>query len=192
MITSRIDYRFWAISLVLGQLLLSLTSFFWKSNGRYSVNSGTFMEIAMVFWAFGFIGLFEIIKGKAPIYARLGLLYAIYGVFGGVAFAFEGVFSEIFNVSDKIGVEAHQFYPIQMNILLFWSGPAFPLSLLILGVIYIRLKSFSWWVGALLAVGAVVFPLSRIMRIEWIAHISDLLLLIPVSVIAFSFWNKEK
>lgn len=190
MTTSRIDYKFWAISLVLGQLLLSLTSFFWNGNGRYSINSGTLMDISMVFWVFGFIGLFEVIKVKAPIYARLGLFYAIYGAFGGVAFALEGVYSEIFNVSDKIGVKAHQLYPIQMNILLFWSGPAFPLSLLFLGIAYIRLKSFTWWVGLLLALGAVVFPLSRIMRTEWIAHISDLLLLIPVCVIAYSFWKK--
>lgn len=190
--TSRLDYRFWAISLVLGQLLFSLTTFFWKTNGRYSVNGSTVMEMAMLFWAIGIIGLFEVLKEKTPIYARWGLLYAMYGVFGGVAFAFEGVYSEIFNVSDKIGVEAHKLFPTQMNILLFWSGPAFPLSLLVLGIVYIRTKSFSWWVGLLIALGALAFPLSRISRTPWIAHVSDLLLLMPVCVIAYSFWKKEK
>ncbi|MFN8344562.1 MAG: hypothetical protein U0X91_06150 [Spirosomataceae bacterium] len=189
---SRFDYRFWAISLVLGQLLLAATSFFWKSNGRYSVNGGTLMELSMLFWAIGMMGLFDVLKEKTPFYARLGLLYAMYGIFGGVAFAFEGVYSEIFNVSDKIGAEAHQLFSTQMNILLFWSGPAFPLSLLILGIVYIRTKSFSRWVGALMALGAVAFPLSRISRTLWIAHLSDLLLLLPVCLIAYSFWTKNK
>lgn len=189
--TTRWDYRFWAISLFSGQGLFALTTFFWKENGRYTITCSTLMEIAMLFWAIGLIGLFEVVKQKMPIYARIGLLYAMYGVFGGVAFAFESVYSEIFNLSDKIGVEAQKLYPIPMNIMLFWSGPAFPLSLLILGIVYIRTKSFPWWVGVVLALGAVAFPLSRIFRTEWIAHVADVLLLLPVGLIAYSFWTKE-
>jgi hypothetical protein len=42
-------------------------------------------------------------------------------------------------------------------------------------------------VGVLLALGAIAFPVSRIPRIEILAHIADLLLLIPMIRIGYSF-----
>jgi len=48
-----------------------------------------------------------------------------------------------------------------------------------------RARQVSMWMGILLVVAAVGFPLSRIPRIDWLAHADNLLLLISHAVIAF-------
>ncbi|MEZ4621976.1 MAG: hypothetical protein R2867_41595 [Caldilineaceae bacterium] len=53
-------------------------------------------------------------------------------------------------------------YPLPFNLTLFWPGPLFPLTLLVLGVLYWYTKTTPWWVALLLAAGGIAFPLSRI------------------------------
>jgi len=140
----------------------------------------------MVFWSVGFVGLFSMFRENNPWYARLGLLYAFYGVLGGIAFGFEGLFSQLFGV-EKAGVDAFERFPLQLNLVLFWAGPAFPLSLLVLGVMIMVRKVQPWWIGLFMCIGAVAFPVSRIMRIAWVGHAADLILLVPlVSVLLIS------
>ena len=163
--------------LIAGQLALSASTFFWNADGSYSVNSATIIILSMLFWAVGLQGLFGMFKDENPWYARLGLLYAMYGCLGGIAFGFEGLFGEIFQSESKIGLSAYEKFPLQMNLVLFWSGPAFPLSMLVLGGFLIYRKKATALTGVLLIVGAIAFPVSRIMRVEWIAHLADLVLL---------------
>jgi hypothetical protein len=170
---------FYAIALVIGQIINIVSTFYWHDDGRYSINASLFIILAMVFWAVGFNGLFDLFKEKKPWYARIGLLYALYGCIGGAGFGFEGIYSEIFNVSEKIAVTAYQKYPLQMNVSLFWSGPAFPLSLMIIGFMFIYQKINSFW-GVLFILGGIAFPVSRILRIESVAHLADIVLLIPL------------
>ena len=82
-------------------------------------------------------------------------------------------------------------YPLQVNLTLFWPGPLFPLSLLVLSLVYWRTKAVPLWVAGLLAVGAVAFPLSRIVRIEWVAHLVDLALLIPACYVAWRLFTRK-
>ncbi|GAB3524108.1 hypothetical protein [Emticicia fontis] len=187
-----LDKKFWAICLVSGQLIVSISSFFWKANGRHSVNGSVLVFFSTLFLSIGMMGLFDALKSKMPIYSRLGLLYAMYGIFGGVGFAFEGLYSATLNISDKIGFEAFKFFPTQMNLVLYWSGPAFPLTFLILGIVYIRAKVVPWWVGVLLSSGGITFPISRILRNEWMAHLNDIILFIPLCIIAYQFWNAHE
>jgi hypothetical protein len=143
------------------------------------VNGSVLVILGMVFWLMGFIGLFDLFKEKNPWYARLGLLYAFYGCLGGIAFGFEGFYSQIIG-EDRIGVQLMSQFPWQTNLVLFWSGPAFPLSLLLLGVMMMVRKVQPGWISLLIITGAVAFPASRISRIEWIAHTADVILLIPL------------
>ena len=141
----------------------------------------------MVFWSYGFVGLFSLFKEKSPWYSRIGLLYAFYGCLGGIGFGFEGLYSDIFAVSDKIGVEDHELYPLPMNLVLFWAGPAFPVTLMIFGVMFITKRLGARWIGMLFILGALAFPASRISRAQYIAHVADILLLIPLVLIAVQF-----
>jgi hypothetical protein len=175
---------FYAVVLVIGQIINSISTFYWQEDGRYSINTSLLIILAMVFWAVGFNGLFDFFKEKNPWYARIGLLYALYGCIGGAGFGFEGLYSEIFNVSEKIAVKAYEKFPLHMNLSLFWSGPAFPLSLIIIGSMFIyRNINFLW--GGLFILGGIAFPLSRILRIESVAHLADIVLLVPLILILF-------
>ena len=186
----RSDRKFNLICLIIGQLLFCLTTFYWLDDGRYSIDAGTIMFFSMLFWAIGFMGLFGLLKESIPIYSKLGLLYAMYGIFGGVAFALEGIFEEALASGDQIGVNAAELFPLQMNLVMFQSGPAFPLSFLVLGMVLAARKKVSWLAGILLSLGGVTFPLGRIIRMETVAHLTDLVLLVAVFLITFEIWNK--
>jgi hypothetical protein len=174
------NLNFQLACLILGQLLFSCSTFFWTESGTYSVNSATFMFLSMVFWALGFVGLFGQLSSQLPIYSRIGLLYALYGAFGGAAFAMEGLFIEVFGLSEKAGVEASESFPLALNLIMYQSGPAFPLSLLILGIVLAYKKKVNWVSGLLLSSSGLAFPLGRILRKIEVAHLTDFLLLVAV------------
>jgi hypothetical protein len=177
---------FHALCVIIGQTLMCASTFFWNEDGRYSINGAVIIILSMVFWAVGLQGVFSLFNEKNPWYARIGMLYAMYGCFGGAGFGFEGLYSSILPVGNKIGVAAYEKFPMQMNLALFWSGPAFPLSMLVLGIFLIVRKFVSPLTGVLIIIGAIAFPLSRISRIDWIAHIADFVLLAGVTSLAFT------
>jgi hypothetical protein len=183
---SKTDSFFWGVCLVVGQGISTLSSFFWADNGRHTINGSVLVILGMIFWAVGFIGLFSLFREKNPWYSRLGLLYAFYGCLGGIGFGFEGLYSIILGV-EKIGVEAHQKFPLHMNLVLFWSGPAFPLTVLIMGILFLIRRITPLWIALLFIAGAISFPVSRILRLPWTAHVADFLLLIPVIFISWHF-----
>lgn len=180
------------VSMILGPLLLAASTFYWK-DGEYGVNGGLLLSISLVFWIMVFIGLFDRLKKKMAAYAGWGLLLAIYGSVSGVCFAFMGVISEAFNIPHETFLATANKYSNAFNLLLFWPGPLFPLSLLVLGIVLWRNKIIPPWIGILLVLGAIAFPISRIPRIAWLAHVADLLLVVPVLFIGIrSLWDSEK
>ena len=181
----------YALALTAGQLLSGLSVFFWSDSGRHTPDASVLTILSMVFWSYGFVGLFGLFKQKSPWYSRLGLMYAFYGCLGGIAFGFEGLYSAIFSIHDKMGVEAYGRFPLQMNLVLFWSGPAFPITLLLFGIMFIAKKIDSSWIGILFIVGAVAFPISRVSRLGYIAHLADVILLVPIIIVSLR-WIGEK
>jgi hypothetical protein len=188
--TLQADRRFWFLCLIIGQSIETLSTFFWLDTGRHTINGSVLVILGMVFWMAGFIGLFEFFKEKNPWYSRIGLLYAFYGCLGGVAFGFEGFYSEAIG-DTKIGVDIFAQFPLQTNLVLFWAGPAFPLSLLLLGIMMIVRKVQPTWISILIIVGAVAFPISRISRIEWVAHLADVILLLPLCVLYIKTYRNK-
>jgi hypothetical protein len=91
------------------------------------------------------------------------------------------VFLSVFGISHDTYLSIVADHSLSFNLLLFWPGPLFPLSLLVLGVNLSRRKVIPLWTGILICLGALAFPVSRISRIEMVAHLSDLLLAIPVA-----------
>jgi hypothetical protein len=190
MISTKADRQFWFLCLIIGQTIELVSTFFWLDNGRHTLNGSVLVILGMVFWMAGFVGLFDLFKEKNSWYSKIGLLYAFYGCLGGIAFGFEGFYSRAFE-TDNIGLETISKFPIQTNLVLFWSGPAFPLSLLILGIMMIIRKVQPPWIGILIVVGAIAFPASRISRVEWIAHAADVILLVPLLVLYINNRNKN-
>lgn len=152
---------------------------FWV-NGEYGVTGGTIIVLSMVFWVPALIVLFGLVKNKYPNYAAWGLLIAVFGFISGADFAMAGVMSEIFNISHQSFLDGFAKYPVSADTLLFQSGPLAPLSLIILGIVLLRTKSIDSLPAMLIILGGIAFPLSRISRTPWAAHIADILLFLPL------------
>ena len=97
----------------------------------------------------------------------------------------------IFNIAHQQYLHTLSNHPVTSQILLFAAGPLFPLSILLLGINLVRTKTVHVVIGMLLCSGAIAFPLSRIQRIEIIAHIADVLLIIPTVYLGTSFLSKK-
>lgn len=165
--------------------IFAFSSFFW-SNGEYDHRGASLLIIALLCWIPAFHYLFGLVAVSAPRYAKWGWLLALYGCISGVCFAFLGYITIVLNIPHDTYIKALEHYPISSGILLFWAGPLFPLSLLVLSGVLYRERVAPGWVCLVLAIGALLFPISRIQRVEWLAHISDLLVLIALGYFAWT------
>jgi hypothetical protein len=181
----------YGISMILAPLLQTISGFFW-TNGEYGVNGGTILILSALFWIPTLIILFGFLRSKYPNYASWGLLIALYGFVAGINFGFTGVLTEIFNIPHETYIKEFEKYPVATNLLLFQSGPLAPLSLIVLGIVLWRTKTIEAWVALLIVLGGISFPISRISRIEWIGHLTDLLLLIPIGYLGIRLLNTRK
>jgi hypothetical protein len=185
--------KLYAISFFLAPFLHFLSSFFWLPNGQYNVTGGTLIILGSVFWIFVFQCLFESLSDKTPRYAVLGWLFAVYGCLcGGVAFGLEGIFADIFNISHQTMLEGLGRHPLMANVIFWVGGPAFPVSVLILGIVLTRTKMVASWVGITFALAGLLFPLSRIPRNELIAHVVDVFMLIPLIYLSLQLLQNGK
>ncbi|GAA0941620.1 hypothetical protein [Virgisporangium aurantiacum] len=170
-------------ALVLGPTGSALATYFW-TDGRYGATGGTILVLAMVVWAYGLIGLLDAVRPYAPRYVALALPVFLYGIMGGAAFGFQGVFEDIFHRSADASLDALADHPFAANLLLWIPGPVMPLSLFALGALLGRKRLVPLWAAALLCAGALAFPLSRIPRIDLIANLADALLVVAFTATA--------
>jgi len=181
--------KLYSSSLILAPLCFALSSFFWQSDGQYvqySVTAGTLLIAGSVFWVFAFTAMFDIVKDRAPRYAAWGMLMAVYSCLcGGVGFALRDVMASLLHIPHKQLLDTFAQHPVFDNVVFWIGGPAFPLSLLVLGIILAVTKKIPLWVGLMIVLGAVLFPVSRITRIEMIAHIDDVLMLAPMGYLGW-------
>lgn len=171
--------------LIAGPLLFATSTFFWH-DGRYGATGGTLVALSVPVWAYGVIALLHRLRTAMPRYTALVLLLTLIGVVGGAGFGFQGFFEAVYRVDEAASLAALEKYPVTAGLLLWWIGPLFPATLFVLGVGLARTRQLPMPFGLLLCAGAVLFPASRIPRIEWIAHIVDVLLLVPFAAAAFS------
>jgi hypothetical protein len=101
-----------------------------------------------------------------------------------VGFALQGIFATLHGVSHDADLAALAAYPVMANVIFWIGGPAFPLTLAVLGIMIARTRVAPAWTGIMLALGGLMFPVARIPRIEAVAHAVDLLMLIPAVVVA--------
>jgi hypothetical protein len=159
--------------------MLLAASTFWWSDGEYGTRGGAILALAMVLWIPGFVALFGLLRNRLPRYANWGLLPAWYGCVSGSLFAFQGIYSEVFGIDRTMERAAYAEHALIFDLTLFWPGPLFPASLLVLGVCLLVKRATPAWAAVLLALAGVAFPLGRIPRVEGLAHLADALLLVP-------------
>jgi hypothetical protein len=182
--SSQLEKRVEGFCLIIAPVLFAVSTFFWQG-GEYGVEAAMLIIFSMFFWIPALKGLFSLVKNEMPRYAVWGLWIAVLGCISGVCFAFLGYLATVFDISHEQYINSLSNYPITSQVLLFQSGPLFPLSILMLGIILIVKRSIPLWMSIVLCMAAIAFPFGRIPpRIEWIAHVADLALLIPSVAIA--------
>jgi len=187
--SSQLEKRVEGFCLIIAPLLFAASTFFWQDR-EYGVEAAILIIFSMFFWIPGLTGLFSLVRNEMPRYAVWGLWVAVFGCISGICFAFLGYLATVFNISHEQYLNSLSHYPVTSQILLFGSGPLFPLSILVLGINLMLKRSLPAWICILFCFAAVAFPLSRIPRIEWMAHIADLAMLVPSVAIALGMLRK--
>lgn len=164
--------------LILGPAVQAVESFFWKDDYQ-GITSGSLAVIAAVCWITGLFAVFRLLEERAPGYAAVALPLAVYGCIGGVTFGVQGMHEELFGVPHAESVQMIGEHP-QAAFAAFWiAGPLFPLGVFALGCVLARVKVVPLPTGVLMCVAALVFPLSRVPDEVAVAHLGDVLLLLP-------------
>jgi hypothetical protein len=178
-------------ALIAAPVLFAASTFYWH-NGEYNVISGTLLILSLFFWLPALRGLFSITSAVLPRYSIWALWIAYFGCVSGICFAFLGYITTVLNIPHKEYLDALNNYPFTSQLLLFASGPIFPLSIFLLGIQMLRKKVVPFRIGLLLCIAGIVFPVSRISRIEIIAHVADLVLLVPCVYISLKGLHKQR
>ena len=176
MTTTNIEKNAQGIALILASALMAASTFYWQ-NGEYSVPAATLLITSIFFWIPAFMGLFALIKRSMPRYAVYGLWVAVFGCVSGICFAFLGYLTAVFQIEHLTYLEKLSEYPFSSQLLLFASGPLFPLSVIVLGIVLMITKKLPAWQCILFSVAGIGFPVSRITRNQTVAHSADLLFL---------------
>ncbi|PWU56763.1 hypothetical protein DLJ47_04990 [Micromonospora sp. S4605] len=181
--------RLQAAALLLGPLIFAASPFFWI-DGHYGVNGGMLIALSMVPWVYGLIGEYERLRECAPRAAGLWLLLLLIGMFGSITFGMQGFFEEVFGMVDRTALDQLEDYPPQSLFVLWLPGPTFPLSLLVFGILLGWTRLSQRWVAALICLAAIAFPVGRVLRLEWVAYLVDLLVIVPFSQLAWCAWRR--
>jgi len=187
---SHLEKKVEGFCLIIAPLLFAGSTFLWQE-GEYGVEAAILIIFSMFLWIPALTGLFSLLKNEMPRYAVWGLWIAVFGCISGVCFAFLGYLATVFNISHEQYLKSLSHYPVTSQLLLFGSGPLFPLSILVLGINLMLKRSVPAWISILFCLAAIAFPLSRMPRIAWIAHVADLALFIPSCAIGWEMLRKS-
>lgn len=168
--------RIWLAGLILAPFFLVLSQFFWYQ-GVVTKTAGVLMFFSYFAWVFAFQALFHPLKKHMPVYAMAGFFIAVFSCIGGNNFGIDGIYGTQMGVDSLEEKTAlHEAIGPSTLAYLFIPGALFPLSLLIMGINLVRKKVLPDWVGIMICIGAVGFPISRIPRIDLLAHADNLIL----------------
>ena len=181
----------WGASLVAAPLLSAASTFFW-TDGEYGLDGGLLGILASVFWGLGFVGVFGLLRERYPVYAAAGLLVAMYGVIAGALFAFEDLHAAALGISHGRSTEALAQHPVHAALALWLPGPVYYLNLIVLAVALVRAGQIPRWTGGLIGLAGALYPMSRIPRVQLLAHAADLLLLIPMVYLGVRFLRRSQ
>lgn len=179
--------RLQAVAMVVGPVVFAASPFFWV-DGHYGVNGGMLIALSTVPWVFGLIGEYERLRERVPVAAGLWLLLLLVGMFGTIAFGLQGFFEGAFGLHDRVGLERFADDPPQSLLVLWLPGPSFPAAMFAFGALLLWTRTAPWWDASLICLAAIAFPLGRVLRLEWVAYVVDVLVIIAFAHLAWRAW----
>lgn len=187
----QVQKSLWLASMILAPLLLTICQFFWK-NGVLTGTAGWIQVLSFLFWIFAFQGMFELVKERFPKYAVWGFFLAVYGCLAGNNFGVEGIYNEALHLTDiETATGMRSKFGTGGLLAFFLPGILCPLSWLVLGIQLLRARKIDTWLAVLFMFAAVAFPVSRMPRIEWLAHLDNAMLLLSMVLMAWKFYGNR-
>ncbi|WP_406690220.1 hypothetical protein REH65_30570 [Saccharopolyspora sp. ID03-671] len=181
--------RLQAVALVLGPVVFAASPLFWV-DGHYGVTGGVLIALSMIPWVFGLTGEYDRLRQRVPVIAALWLVLLLVGMLGSISFGLQGFFEAALGAPGRIGVGSFADLPPESVLVLWLPGPAFPAAMLVFGVLLVWTRSAPWWDAALICLAAVAFPLGRVLRLEWVAYVVDLLVIVAFAHLAWRAWRR--
>jgi hypothetical protein len=120
-----------------------------------------------------------------PRYAAVLLPILVFGAIGGADFGVRGFYDELLGFTHQGSLEAVERFPTAANVLFYWPGPLFPLALLLIGIGLLKSRLSPRWMAILVCAVGVAFPLSRVPRISWLAHVVDAAIVVAFCGLAY-------
>lgn len=189
----RAERKLYALALIMAPLLLALSTFFWEG-AHLTTTGGTIQVYSYVFWIPAFLGLLSLLRPTMPTFSVWAILLISWVSIAGNNFGLQGVYTDSM-ISTGAGEAQVAAVEEAMGLASLWvfyvPGVLYPLTLLLLGFLLWRAKAVPAYLALMLCAGAIAFPISRIPRIEMIAHLADLLLLIAAGGIGWLIWQGE-
>jgi hypothetical protein len=173
--------KLFGLALIIAPILLGLSTFFWQ--GRVIGMAGGVLGVyAFTFWAPALFGLLSLVQERMPSLGTWGILLVVFACIGGANWAMDGILAQAYPAAGS-GVVTGDSLFVAMGVagvlVLQVPGLLFPVTLITIGIALLRTRAVPSWCAITLLLGAVAFPASRIPRIEMLAHVADLLLLVP-------------
>lgn len=176
------------LALILAPLLLGISTFFWQ-DGQLGITGGTIQVYSFMLWIPAMLGLQSLLRNAMPTFAAWSIVLIGIVAVAGANFGLDGVYLE--GISNLTGAPTdpdtvHAAISPATELVLLGPGLLFPLTLLLFGFFAWRTHTAPPLFAILLCIGAIGFPTSRVPRIELVAHIADLLLLIGAAGIGWT------
>lgn len=176
--------------LVLGPALTGASTAFWDGRSQ-GATGGALIVLATGIWAYGLVTVLAGVARSRPRYGAVATLVTLLGVVGGTAFGVQAIYETALGVSHGQAISALGPYPFA-GVAAFWlPGPLFPASLVLTGVGLWLSGRAPRWVGMLVCLGGLAFPVGQILRVELVASGVDLVLLIPFAYLAWRMVSDE-
>ncbi len=181
-LADRLQEKVAGVCLIAGALLLAPTTLFEYSQGMLFW-AGAFGLVMYILLIPGLLGIARLLRQAAPRLSVVAGLLVAAGCVGGVSFQTallhewaartagtpEAMMAAIMEVTEG------RVFPV-----LVIFGILFPISLLTLSIGLFRTRTAPTWVAALLGIGAIAFPVGHIGGIQFVQHLAELLLLVPL------------
>lgn len=168
-----------AMAAAVGPALLLGSSVAWAAGDGSEELRGILQFWSFPFFALAAVGVAARLERSSPVGRAVITAMLAVGAAGGAAFANE------INMVEHFGTERllRQDTPSAL-VALGIPGVLFPIGLMATGALSVIHRTLPRWQAALLAIGGLLFPLSRIPEVAGLAVLADTLLLAAMAPIA--------
>ncbi len=140
---------------------------------------GALQVYAMAAWILVIVGLTRMLQRPFPIAAAVLMAIGALGAAGGIGYGLDSIQNAEFGTTTE---DAGAAGPIALQV----PGILFPVANIGIGVALMRARVDPRWSGIVLAVAALLFPVSRIGSVEPLAMAVDVLFLIALAPLAWA------